>query len=743
MARTLRDNVKAMMAAGVPEDEIAAFVDKYNDGEIASAPASAAMLTTEPSQPMSADEKARAFYAANPLRPASDTATRRERPPMLVVDLMNRFGEASAGKVAEGASDIGQGNYSRGARKVLQGAGTFAGVAGAPLLIPEIAAAGVVPTMAGLIGATAAASVAQPTVEYLGKRVGLSEDQAGLLGDVAGVFAGVKAYKPSQALPGRYTARKLRIGEVAADSELIRAIPPSHASPYTKEDVAVARPYISKEKPIESVEDLIESSDAGITKMESVVREMIDSVPDARITTRIRSRVRNELADSVRTDDLDSAMSSLDSIANLDKPASLSDYEAIRLRLNQELKANLKKNAYDRATARSVDPSFRAKEIAAQEIRSAIYGHLDSLGMPGVKEFRLAEGSLIKVRNAAQRQAFAGEKNAPGGTPGFIRSALGKTVNLGSVVFGAKVGGPAGAAVGSEVGGRLSSAITGKNITRDALVKSAFKRKDLRQPMYPTMPTRPPTSGSAVPPTDQATPPPSSPRTPPGLGSTAKPPPGGGSETATPPPSASAPPPRSGPTGGANSQAADDTANAAASAAEARRKAQATARKARQAEARRTAAEESRRRAEYEAGEPARQAARERQAEAGRRSRENARRRAEASARQRAAEEEHRRNQERQRQSQGRQRQSGQGQGGPRRTSGPDPYTVLGVPRTATDAQIRTAYMDLIKQYHPDKMAGTMGDMLNPAAKKAKMAEATARTQAINAAYTSLKKPKR
>lgn len=201
MARTLQDNVKAMMSAGVPEDEIAAFVDKYNDGKITPAPATAVTIATEPSQPMSADEKARAFYAANPLRPASDTATRRERPPMLAVDLMNRFGEASAGKVAEGASDIGQGNYSRGARKVLQGAGTFAGVAGAPLLIPEIAAAGVVPTMAGLVGSAAAASVAQPTVEYLGKRFGLSEDQAGLLGDLVGAGVGIKAYKPSQKAP--------------------------------------------------------------------------------------------------------------------------------------------------------------------------------------------------------------------------------------------------------------------------------------------------------------------------------------------------------------------------------------------------------------------------------------------------------------------------------------------------------------------------------------------------------------
>ena len=262
-------------------------------------------------------------------------------------------------------------------------------------------------------------------------------------------------------------------------------------------------------------------------------------------------------------------------------------------------------------------------------------------------------------------------------------------------------------------------------------------------PYVEPLPKKPIVGGGADPSTSQATPPPSSPRTPPGLGSTAAPPPNSGGGTATPPPGQSAPPPRSGPTGGANSQAADDTANAAASAAEARRKAQATEREARQAEAQRKAAEESRKQAEYEAGESARQAARERQAEAGRWSRENARRRAEESARQRAAEEERRRNQERQRQSQGRQRQSGQGQGGPRRASGPDPYTVLGVPRTATDAEIRTAYLDLIKQYHPDKMAGTMGDMLNPEAKKAKMAEATARTQAITSAYTSLKKPKR
>jgi hypothetical protein len=35
-----------------------------------------------------------------------------------------------------------------------------------------------------------------------------------------------------------------------------------------------------------------------------------------------------------------------------------------------------------------------------------------------------------------------------------------------------------------------------------------------------------------------------------------------------------------------------------------------------------------------------------------------------------------------------------------------DAYGVLGVARTATDAEIRTAYRDLVARYHPDKHAG-------------------------------------
>ncbi len=62
----------------------------------------------------------------------------------------------------------------------------------------------------------------------------------------------------------------------------------------------------------------------------------------------------------------------------------------------------------------------------------------------------------------------------------------------------------------------------------------------------------------------------------------------------------------------------------------------------------------------------------------------------------------------------------------------PDPYLVLGLPRTATAAQIRAAYLAAGARYHPDRHQG------NPLAElaSAKMAE-------INRAYEVLSDPVR
>ena len=75
----------------------------------------------------------------------------------------------------------------------------------------------------------------------------------------------------------------------------------------------------------------------------------------------------------------------------------------------------------------------------------------------------------------------------------------------------------------------------------------------------------------------------------------------------------------------------------------------------------------------------------------------------------------------------------------PGRPQVPDPYDTLGVSRNATAAEIKSAYRDLARQNHPDTLAGTLGNMLNPEAMKVKIAEATARMRIINAAWDRLK----
>ena len=65
-----------------------------------------------------------------------------------------------------------------------------------------------------------------------------------------------------------------------------------------------------------------------------------------------------------------------------------------------------------------------------------------------------------------------------------------------------------------------------------------------------------------------------------------------------------------------------------------------------------------------------------------------------------------------------------------RNTSGPDPYTVLGIGRDVDDRAVKRAYRKLISEHHPDRLGDLPEDMRK---------RAEARASEINAAYERIK----
>ena len=60
-----------------------------------------------------------------------------------------------------------------------------------------------------------------------------------------------------------------------------------------------------------------------------------------------------------------------------------------------------------------------------------------------------------------------------------------------------------------------------------------------------------------------------------------------------------------------------------------------------------------------------------------------------------------------------------------------DPYKVLGVSPSATDDEIKTAYRNLVKKYHPDRYANAPKEVQDQVSEKVKQ---------INAAYDEIKR---
>lgn len=355
-----------------------------------------------------------------------------------------------------------------------------------------------------------------PMAANAGEEIGTGdpETMAKGVGDTAAIFAAPKVAEVAtdaakMALPAVDNALRTRASSAAtvkaaaqsakAFGDITKAVPPSATTPYEAADLRRATPYLAAEhaqSPVTTVDGLREAADSSITQIEQHVANYIDANPHRTITTDPLAVVRQKLGAGERSDDLALGLKELDGLG-LSNDMLLKDADRVRLRLNAENQAILARNQYDVGTALKADPAFAARYYASQALRDGIYDALDQQGIPGVRQLRQDEGSLIKIRDAAQAKAFGGEKTVSGtgsnSMPARVTRAVAPAVGG---AMGSMVAGPFGAAGGATIANDVARAVLPKNLTRDALIERGFSRiGQMAPPSYPTVPAPSPVRG--------------------------------------------------------------------------------------------------------------------------------------------------------------------------------------------------------------------------------------------------------
>lgn len=346
-------------------------------------------------------------------------------------------------------------------------------------------------------------------VPLVGAAIGREQDKiaqgdyAGAVGGTLGIVAPLAAGSETvqnlagKALPAVQAAMDARAAGKAATmsgratGDLMTAVKPSANAPYSPLDLGRAKPYLvaaHADTPVTSVATLRDAADSAVSQIEQHVSGYVQNFAQDRITTNPLDAIKKGLADSKADPrDVTSAIQAMQS-RGLGKPMTLADADAMRQQLNAENRAVLKKNNYDVATARKVDPDFAAREIAADALRTGIYDQLDARGVSDVRSLRQDEGSLIKIRNAAQRDSYNGAIGVKGtGNVGPVRTTAAQLLENAGTATGAAIGGPAGAVIGSNVGKVAGKMIATPNLTRDALVARAFENLSADAPKFPSV----------------------------------------------------------------------------------------------------------------------------------------------------------------------------------------------------------------------------------------------------------------
>lgn len=338
--------------------------------------------------------------------------------------------------------------------------------ANVPLIGPALAAGGEQISRGDISGAAGSATALAATLEA-----------PSLIADI-GVPALAKLSK-------NRAAANIGTDYVKARADIMKSIPPSSAAPYSPVDVDVARPFLEaahKSSPITTTEAARDAADAAVGSIEHEIGGIIAQFPTDTIRTNPLAAARAAIArNSERTDAVATGMKELDGLG-LDKPLTLAEADAKRRFLNAENKAVLNRNNYDVATARTVDPGFAAREAAANSLRDGVYGQLEVRGVDDVAGLRKAEGSLIKIRNAAQRQVFNGEKNVPGSAPDSATRKI-AAMSIRATPLPALVTDP------------VARLVRPSLLTRDEMVARSFSKLFTESPLLPYAPPLAPAAG--------------------------------------------------------------------------------------------------------------------------------------------------------------------------------------------------------------------------------------------------------
>lgn len=331
-----------------------------------------------------------------------------------------------------------------------------------------------------MVGRSVAAAlpVLGPMAARMGEQIA-NDELPELIGEtVAGVAMGGGPSAVAKGARAAKASRALKAG-ARVEGDILLSVPQSKAAPYTVEDFRAAKPYLNAQHgkaPIKTTVELRDSAHKAIGEIEDVTASILESFPDAQLNPgeEVARALGRVFKDHPRSTALERGLKEIEDY-QLDRGFSLPQLDRIRRQLNAENKAVLKRDNSDVATARATDPGFAAREVTASVIRDLQYGYLENQGVKGVRQMRRDEGSLIKIRNAADRQVFNGQKATPGAEGGAVRRALGDLVDKLAPLPGV-------------VSDPLVRAIKGTRPTRDSLVERAFSVADDRVPSYPTVP---------------------------------------------------------------------------------------------------------------------------------------------------------------------------------------------------------------------------------------------------------------